>query len=340
MGMYANMVGGGGGGAGMGGAPAGGGGMGGGIGGALPWGSGGAGALGQNPAAAYASAYNDALNMNKANYQNILAGYNGTMQQQQSRQQGISAGYGQLTGDVMGLIAGTDSAQRQAIADQYQANRGQASQSLIDRGLGNTTVQSAVDRGLQYDRSKSEVNLSNQFAQLNAQYRTQLGLAGLDYQNQANMQNTGLANQQLQWMNSVNAGYPNAAAYSQLAMQRGAVKAGALPMSGAMGGGGVSWDKKPTPAGSPAAPSYFGGSSGYGGGAWRPPNYNFGNSESAIYPGGGQSDDPFSSGYESQYNWGSDQGGGLDQTSGDGWAGTGGSWGDGAPTGGSEYSYY
>lgn len=320
------------------------------ISGSLPFGGGGAGAM-SNPSSAYASAYNDSLQMNKQNYANILAGYNQTMQSQQSAQQGISAGYGQLSGDVMGLIAGTDSAQRQAIADQYQANRGQASQSLIDRGLGNTTIQSSVDRGLQYDRTKADTNLSDQFAQLNAQYRTQLGLAGLDYQNQANMQNTALASQQFGFMNSVNAQYPNASQYANLAMMKGQLKGGGIGGAGMMGGGAVggfgsAGGMKLNPSfGNSAAGSFMSSpSSGYGSNAYGSSS-GF-DSPDSIYPATqslGPWDAPLGTQYGADNNYGLGYGNAEQPYTASGYnpyaPQSANPYGDGAPTEESGYDY-
>ncbi len=184
----------------------------------------------------YGSAYANALNLNKSNYSNILQGYQNVLSGQMSAQKGLQAGYTGLGQDVLNDIQGIDASQRQAIADQYAQQRGAASQGLISRGLGNTTVQNAVDRGLALDNSKANIALSNQTAQLQAGYRSQLGLAGLNYGNQANMQNTALAGQQLGFMNSVNSPYPNAAAYAALAQQRGMIGRGAPAGAGAAAG--------------------------------------------------------------------------------------------------------
>jgi hypothetical protein len=175
-----------------------------------------AGALG-SIANNYASAYNDALRANQQNYQNILQGYQQVLQQQQASQQPIMQGYQQLQSQVLGDIQGIGASQQQAIADVYAQQQGQASQGLISRGLGNTTVQNAVSRGLTLDQQKANVALSNQLAQLTAGYRSQLGGAALNYQNQANMQNTALASQQLGMMAGLQIPFPSAGAYSALA---------------------------------------------------------------------------------------------------------------------------
>ena len=174
------------------------------IGGSLPF-SGGSGS--------YASAYNSALAMNAANYSNIMAGYQNTMANQTSAENAISSGYSSLYNNVISGIQGIQNSNAQAIADQYAQQTGAQNQSLINSGLGNTTIQASVDRGLSLDESKAQTANQNQFAQTQAGYQSQLGLAGLSYQNQAVQQNTGLAQNQLSFMNSVNAGYPNPAAY-------------------------------------------------------------------------------------------------------------------------------
>jgi hypothetical protein len=181
----------------------------------------------------YASAYQDALQANQQNYQNVLQGYQQTLRDQQAAQQPILQGYRDLQSQVAGTIQGVDQSQRQAIADTYAQQRGQASQSLISRGLGNTTVQDAVNRGLTLDEQKAGVALSNQMAQLQAGYQSQLGGAALNYQNQAAMQNTALAGQQLGFMAGVQIPYPSASAYGSLASGL----AGLQAARGAGGGG-------------------------------------------------------------------------------------------------------
>jgi hypothetical protein len=86
-------------------------------------------------------------------------------------------------------------------------------------------VQASVQRGLTLDEAKAQVALSNQTAGLTAGYMSQLGLAGLGYSNQAILQNTAEANQQLGFMNSVMMPYPNAGMYGQLAQGYGALQA-------------------------------------------------------------------------------------------------------------------
>ncbi len=96
--------------------------------------------------------------------------------------------------------------------------------------------------GLGYAGQASQQALAQQnlAAQTKAGYGAQIGMAGLGYAgqavgndtaqrnaisafgNQALGQNTGLAQNQLGWMNSISSPYPNAAAYSQLQNQAGA----------------------------------------------------------------------------------------------------------------------
>jgi hypothetical protein len=168
----------------------------------------------------YAGSYANALRLNQSNYANIIAGYQG------------------LTSAVLGDISGIGASQSQAINDAYAQASGKSAQQMISAGLGNSTVQQSVQRGNLLDRSKAQIALANQLAQLTAGYQSQLGQS------------------QLGFMNSVNAPYPNAQAYGQLALQQGyASRAnqlyGQVPrglgLGGGGGGGGTTFGKGQVP---------------------------------------------------------------------------------------------
>lgn len=211
------------------------------LGGAMSFPSGGANAmqgLGGSPQQAlsalggdYASAYNAALSANQQMYSNILSGYQSTLQQQVAAEQGVSQGYNQLYGNVMNTIQGVDTSTLQAIQRAYAQQSGQATQQMVNAGLGNTTVQQSTQAGLLGQYAQAQTAAQNQYAQLKAGYMSQLGLAGLNYSNQAILQNTGEANQQLQFMNSVQMPYPNAAMYGQLAQGYGSLEAAMMGRS-------------------------------------------------------------------------------------------------------------
>jgi hypothetical protein len=169
----------------------------------------------------YANAYNSALAVNSSNYTNILAGYQQTRAQQVAAQDAIAGGYTGLYNDVIGQLGQQGAGQRAMINRDYAAQLGRQSQQLIDRGLGNSTIQSSVERGLEFDRALAGNQLNEQVARQYADYASRLGLAGLDYRDRANMQNTQLAGRQMDWMNSVMAPYPDAGVYAQLAQQYG-----------------------------------------------------------------------------------------------------------------------
>lgn len=240
------------------------------IGGALPWGVGGnpIGALNSdNPipglAAAYDRNYNNALAMNQSNYNNILAGYGSLLGSQQRAQAGISAGYGSLSDRTMGLLSDQGNSQAQAINDQYAAALGKQSQSLINRGLGNTTIQSSVARGNLLDKAKALNDNSERVSNLKAQYLSNIGLQGLGAQREFYQANTGLGNRQLDFMNSVNAKYPDAGMYASLASQYGNQRRNAGGGGGFVGGGGAAPGLGYSPRGTPG---YYDGGQSYGGG--------------------------------------------------------------------------
>lgn len=270
------------------------------IAGSLPFPQGGAGmvsaandpnALGEQ----YRSSYKSALEQNQANYQNILSGYQQTLANQGKTQDYINRGYTDMANNIMSTIADTGKSQSQAIQDAYARQSGLSQQQMINSGLGNSTVLASLQRGNLLDKSKADVALANQMAQLKAGYQYQTGQAALNQANQGNMQNTALAKSQLDWMNSVNSQYPNAAAYNDLLKQLGANQQAdknrellqqltPKPLAGGGGGGTVSRgsgmpagfnDRMPTGGGyggATASVTPFGMGSGMGAGTEQPWN--------------------------------------------------------------------
>jgi hypothetical protein len=210
-------------------------------------------------AAAYAQSYGNARNFNASNYENILSGYQSTIAAQ-------DAGYQSLYADVMGTIAGMERGRAQGIQDAAAAEIGGATQSLIDRGLGNTTVQQTVVSGVNANRDRRLTELSGEMAGIRGSYMSQLG--------QARLQTVGgLQSQQLQWMNSLNAPYPDAGMYAQLAQQYGAT------------GAADDAARRIAAAGQPAAP-YPGGGGGGRLGYTPPPRFTGGPAGAQAMPGG------------------------------------------------------
>lgn len=238
------------------------------AGGALPFGGGGGvyGAASGDPgaiAADYTKSYNSALAMNQANYNNILAGYQKSLASQTSAQQAIQAGYSNLYNDVLGRISSEGESRRQGIDRASAQTLAKSSQQLIDRGLGNSTIQTSVNRGVEADRNFQQLNLSDQLARQSADYMSRLGLAGLGSEQRGQDAMLGQFNRQLDFMNSVTAKYPDAGMYGQLAMQAGQAKAAER---GAYQTGGGSFAGNPGPrAGYVPSNPYYG--SGYATGA-------------------------------------------------------------------------
>ena len=185
--------------------------------------------LGGDPGAAmanlgpmYAQQYNAALNMNKSLYDAQQTGYQGLRDQLDETYQGIQNGYQQLYGDVLGRIADTNSSNIMDINTQYDALGGRANQDLASRGLGSSSMQTNASRAIALDRARAVTASQNQFAQLGAGYASSIGGQGLQAQQQGAGIQANLGSQQMNALNSVNAAYPNAAMYSQLAQQYGA----------------------------------------------------------------------------------------------------------------------
>lgn len=172
-------------------------------------------------APAYRNAYNSALAMNQQNYNNILAGYQQVMGQQMTAADAIANGYTQLGAEIQQGLAGSDTAARQEVEDQYQAASGKATQSAIQRGLGNTTITNSLQRGVEADKAKRLNEIRNQMQQLMVKYKSEMDGMSLKTRELANQQYSALAKSQLDWMNSISAPYPNAEMYQKLAQAFG-----------------------------------------------------------------------------------------------------------------------
>lgn len=188
-------------------------------------------------ASAYDSAYNSSLAMNQSNYNNIMSGYRSALAQQTTAQQAISSGYSNLYNDVLEKVRGVGQARSDAINRDSAAALGRGTQSLIDRGLGNSTIQSSLDRGTEADRNSRQLELSDSMASMMGNYMSQLGLAGLGNAQRGSENAQGLLGRQLDFMNSVQAGYPNASMYAGLAQQAGANAGRGGQPAGGYGGG-------------------------------------------------------------------------------------------------------
>lgn len=231
------------------------------IAGNLPWGGGGVNqfqGLGgssqqsmQNLGTGYANAYNSALAMNQQNYSNVLQGYQQTLNQNTAARGALGGFYSDLTNSVLGGIADIGQSRQNDINAQYTQNSGVLAQQLINRGLGNSTVQGSMQRGVAYDQARSSTDLANQIAQTTAGYRSQLGLASLANTERSINANSQDAQNQLGWMNSVNAQYPDAGMYAQLAQQFGAANQQEKDRNLAMGRG----LSNPPPSGGGYVPS-------------------------------------------------------------------------------------
>lgn len=210
----------------------------------LPWAGGaasGAGAFGGAAGAAYLGAYNSAVGMNESNYNNIMAGYQQTIGAQTSAQQAIQSGYSNLYNTVLGNVQASYAGQGQQLQNQAAQTQATGNQQLINRGLGNTTIQTSVDQGVNNQLAQQQQLLTGQEAGQMAQYGSQIGQAGLQNQEQGLQSTTGLSLDQLQFMGQANFAYPNAGLYAQLAQteaQTNAMKNHPLPGAAPQGGGG------------------------------------------------------------------------------------------------------
>jgi len=153
-------------------------------------------------ASASSTTYQDLLAQSQQQYNSVLQGYQQAQQQQTALQQGITHTYDTLYQNVYNEFGNVGNAQSQRIADLYTAKTGQATQGLVNAGLGNTTVQSAVGRGFSLDQARAQNELWENIAGQRAGYMSQIGMANIGSRQQGMGQQQQLLGQKLGYMGS------------------------------------------------------------------------------------------------------------------------------------------
>lgn len=197
----------------------------------------------------YQQSYDSALSLNSQNYGNVLSGYNQVLGNLQQGQTAVGQGYGSLMSGIQNTLGanegvpgvgnnwGIAAPAASAIQKLYSAQSGQQfdaqgnptgtptggsiGQGLINSGLGNTTAAPNAQAQATSQYGTAIGGLGAQLAQTYAGYQSNIGQAYLQQQNQENLSLANQGNQQLNWMNSVQAPYPSGAAYNQLYQQYG-----------------------------------------------------------------------------------------------------------------------
>lgn len=139
-----------------------------------------------------ANTYRTELANAQRDYSNLVNSYQRQLGLIDASNQSIQSAYTQLLNQLIGGVAGTEGPARQAIYDDYLRNLGRQGQDLVSRGLTNTTVKDSVERGVLSDKWRRDNELSASMAQLVANYESQIGLAGLGAQREAQQQRNAL----------------------------------------------------------------------------------------------------------------------------------------------------
>jgi hypothetical protein len=111
-----------------------------------------------------AGGYGNMLTDATAQYSNLLGGYNAVTGQAADQYGGILGAYGQNAADQMARLSSLGQAEAQRIGTAANQQEAAATQNLISRGLGNTTVAPNVSRGIQSDASRNMTQLAEDLA--------------------------------------------------------------------------------------------------------------------------------------------------------------------------------
>lgn len=143
------------------------------------------------------SAYSQQQNTQKKSYDDALRGYDAQRQEIAARDAQAQVNYQGLLNNVLGGIAGAGATEKQRIADTYAREQGSATQSLMSRGLGNTTVVDSIGRGLVADREKAYTDVAERTANMRAGYLSSIGQAQIGSYQQGSAMLGDLAKQRL-----------------------------------------------------------------------------------------------------------------------------------------------
>lgn len=272
------------------------------------------------------SVYNETLNLNQANYQNILNTFSSGQANLSAQLPSIYSGYGNTLAGIKSTLGiggggwGVAAPAAEAIKQTFAQTSGQNVQRAINAGLGNTTVLPNLQNQASLMAGQAYGGLGAQLAQTYAGYQAQFGLAEQQARMQGLSAQTGLYGQE----GSTLGGY------------RFANTSGAAP--GAYGYGAERGGVNSQFAGTGIGASDMAGQ-GYtppgGRLAFNQPVGKYGTMEMSTYGGGGVYDG--GGDYQVPADYFTDGGGGYDEYGGmpvDSWDTGGGGYGGGGDFGG------
>ena len=219
----------------------------------------------KDPSGSYSSAYgayaNTASDMVKTGFDQL----NQALFERQQQNQGIWQGYKNLNQRVQQKLAGSNEANLADLKEQYDARSGQMAQQMINRGLGNWSIQQSMQNQLGSDFAREKTRSNNSFAQLQADAMQRVMMGGLGAREHGADALTGIRGMGLNFLSSMTPVPPDFGTYFGAAQALGANHMpGPLP-----GMPGMSPPNGPIGGAQPAGlftPGYDVG--GGGGGGW------------------------------------------------------------------------
>ena len=116
---------------------------------------------------------------------NILGGYGNRLNSAAGQLNTIGNSYNQLLNNQMSRLGLLGQTEATNLNQAFNQSGAQQQQGLVDRGLGNTTVTTALQRGNELDRQRALTNLAQNVAQQMNQTEMGAALPGLQFQQQA-----------------------------------------------------------------------------------------------------------------------------------------------------------
>jgi hypothetical protein len=144
-------------------------------------------------------AYGNLIGAQNQAYGGLMSGqgtaYDNLMKSQTGGLADVGQGYGSMLGAALNNMNLLGRTQANDLNEQYDRNAADSQQSLVNRGLYNTTVTDSVNRGINLDKERALTNLAQGVAKDTNNTLAQFGMPALQFGQQAVGANTALGQQ-------------------------------------------------------------------------------------------------------------------------------------------------
>lgn len=187
----------------------------------------------------------DAANAaNESRYQAILSGYQGLTSSTAAKNAMLNDYYNQRYHRIMNEQSGIGDSERLALGDQWGSTVGKSQQSMLSRGLGNTTLFNSNRRGIDTAYNRNMIDLNDKLQRQRSDLDIKLSGDILQDSARSIGMEYGIGKDVYDFMERKNEVAPDLSIYAAMARESaanaGGAGSGGFGVAGGLGGGGMS----------------------------------------------------------------------------------------------------